>query len=179
MLNQDMSMFLDTGLNSLYDSLLSVLGKEIEVYRELHASIVQERKVLARPSVDELYESNSRKETCILKARMLDEVRMNIVKKIVKLHDIEEENVSLSTLFPYAGDDHRGKLKECQSALRSLMTNINGLNEENKNLLNTSLFYVRNSIDFINNLMFPGSAYMNTGQMKTCKTNGKILSREG
>ena len=179
MLSQDMNMFQDVSFDSLYDSLLSVLKKEIDIYKELHASIIQERKILGRPSIDELYESNSRKETCILKTKMLDEVRMNIITRIVKSHGVEEEDINLSTVLSYVDDNHVEELKECQSTLRSLVRNIMELNEENKALLDTSLFYVRNSIDFINNLMSPDLTYMNTGQMKTGKMNGKMLSQEG
>lgn len=172
-------MFQDAGLKSLYQSLLSILKKEIEVYEELHISMVYERKVLARPSLDKLYESNLKKETCILKARMLDEARMNLIRKIADLCNIEKRDINLSTLLSYAGDNHRRKLKESQSALRSLIMSLSEFNEGNKTLINSSLFYVRNSIDFINNLMSPGSTYMNTGQMNMGKVSGKMVYTEG
>ena len=169
----------DADLKSLYRSLLSILKKEIEVYEEFHISMVHERKVLARPSIDELYESNSKKETCILKARMLDEARINLIRKIADLCNIEKENVNISTLLFFAGDNHRRELKESQSALRSLIMSLSEFNEGNKTLINSSLFYVRNSIDFINNLMSPGSTYMNTGRMNMGKVSGKMVCAEG
>ena len=172
-------MFQDADLKSLYQSLLSILKKEIEVYEELHTTMVHERKVLARPSIDELCESNSKKETCILKARMLDEARMSLMRKIAGLCNIGKEDVNISTLLSYAGDSHRRELKESQSALRSLIMSLSEFNEGNKTLINSSLFYVRNSIDFINNLISPSSTYMNTGQMNMGKVSGKMVYTEG
>lgn len=169
----------DADLKSLYQSLLSILKKEIEVYEELHTTMVHERKVLARPSIDELCESNSKKETCILKARMLDEARMSLMRKIAGLCNIGKEDVNISTLLSYAGDSHRRELKESQSALRSLIMSLSEFNEGNKTLINSSLFYVRNSIDFINNLISPSSTYMNTGQMNMGKVSGKMVYTEG
>ena len=170
---------MNTELHSLYDSLLSVLRKEIEVYKELHNFFLAEREILVKSSIAELYESNSKKETCILKAKMLEEVRTKIVEKIIKLLHLDERNINLSILLSYGNDSQKKELTECRSTLRSLLMNVNELNEKNKVLLDSSLFYVQKSIDFIGQLMSPGLTYLNTGILKTNNMNGKIVYREG
>lgn len=175
-------------LHSLYDSLISVLKKEIEVYSKLHRCFLSEREILAGSSVDELYESNSRKETCILKARMVEGARTKLIERIINALKLDGKVLNktltlddrrLSTLLLHGDDDQKRDMEECRSALKSLLMEIHGLNERNKTLLDSSLFYVRKSIDFLGQLIYPGATYLNTGTLKANNLNGKILSREG
>ena len=175
-------------LHSLYDSLISVLKKEIEVYSKLHRCFLSEREILAGSSVDELYESNSRKETCILKARMVEGARTKLVERIINALKLDGKALNkaltlddkrLSTLLLHGDDDQKRDMEECRSELRSLLMKIHGLNERNKTLLDSSLFYVRKSIDFLGQLIYPGATYLSTGTLKANNLNGKIVSREG
>ena len=170
-------------LHSLYDSLISVLRKEIEVYSKLHRCFLSEREILSGSSVDELYENNSRKETCILKARMVEEARTKLVDRIINTLNLDGKALNndkrLSTLLLHGDDGQKRDLEECRSALRSLVMDIHGLNDRNKTLLDSSLFYVRKSIDFLGQLIYPGATYLSTGTLKANNLNGKIVSREG
>ena len=170
-------------LHSLYDSLISVLKKEIDVYSKLHKYFLNEREILVGSSVDELYESNSRKETCILKARMVEEARTKLVEKIINVLNLDgkalNKDRSLSTLLLHGDDSQKRDMEECRSALKSLLMEIHGLNDRNKTLLDSSLFYVRKSIDFLGQIIYPGATYMSTGRLKANNLNGKIVSREG
>lgn len=170
---------MDNTSHTLYETLISILKKEIEICRELHASLADEREVLAGSSADELYQSNARKEACILKAGMLEEARTRLIERIAATLGIEERGLNLSKLLSHAGDDQRRKLKECRSILRSLLTDINELNERNKMLLDASLSHAQRSIDFLGQLIYPGATYLNTGRLKTNSMNGRIVSREG
>lgn len=165
-----------------YDSLISVLKGEIEVYKELHASFLSEQDILLRSSFDELHENNSKKEAIILKANLLNEERMKLVGKIAKFINVDEDEICLSTLVSYDDGRRKKELKERQSALRSLWMNIKEMNEKNKMLLESSLLYVQKSINFISDiseLVSPRSTYMETGRLKTNDMNGNIVSWEG
>jgi flagellar biosynthesis/type III secretory pathway chaperone len=111
---------------------------------------------------------------------MLDEERGELVEKISKLLDMDEqEEVCISALIPYGDDHQQNELKECQSRLCSIVVRVNEINEKNKVLLSSSLLYVRKSIDFISRLMSSSSTYQNTGELKVNNLNGKIVCREG
>jgi len=166
-------------LHSLYDPLISVLRKEIEVCRELHASLMHEREILAGSSADELHASNARKEACILKAGMLEDARTQLIGKIATTLGLEGRNVTLSSLLSHGDNGRKKELKECRSVLRSLLTDINELNERNKMFLDASLSHVQRSIDFLGQLIYPGGTYLNTGRLKATNLNGQIVSREG
>ena len=183
MMEQDMNLLQnlegDSGLPSLCDSLLSVLRKEIEVYGELEEAMAQERSVLERPSLTGLQESNARKETCLLKTRILEEVRMKIIGKIARSLNVSEEDVRFSTILSSVEGPRREDLKACRLRLREVLSRIRETNRGNRALLDTSLGGVRNSMGFIYNLLSQGSTYMDSGELKARNLNGRIYSRKG
>jgi flagellar biosynthesis/type III secretory pathway chaperone len=177
--NQAVNVKKDIGFESHIDSLLSLLTKEVEVYDELQTIIQEERGLLRRPSLELLSSSNKKKETCILKARMLEEVRANIVKKIARSLDRNENEMNISILSLYTEERQTNALKARQKSLLSLMQSIKESNEMNQGLLDYSLSYVKNSMNFISNLLSIGAGYAYTGKLNARNTNGRILNREG
>ena len=178
-LNQEQSVNKEGDFEKFVDSLLSVLAKEIEVYEELQAITREERGTLTRPSLELVAESNSKKETCILKARMLEETRANVVRKIAKHLGREEKEINISLLAFHTGERQRTALKNRQKILMTLIGAIKETNKMNRDLLDYSLSYVRNSVNFINQIMSTGADYMNTGKLKTSNRNGMMLCKEG
>jgi flagellar biosynthesis/type III secretory pathway chaperone len=178
-IRQEESVKKDGDFEKLVDSLLSLLAKEIEVYEELQAIIQEERETLTRPSLDLISDGNSKKETCILKAKMLEEVRANIVKKIAGRLGMEEKEINISLLASQVGGCQRTALKARQKILLTLVGAIKETNKLNRELLDYSLSYVRNSVNFINNIMCTGADYANTGKLKTGSRSGIMLCKEG
>jgi flagellar biosynthesis/type III secretory pathway chaperone len=174
---QDVEM--NSELQSLYDSMISVLRKEIDVYQEMCALFLCEREILVRSDAEELYENNSRKETCILKAKMLNEVRVKLVEKIANVFGMDEQEITVSTLISNGNSRQKKELLECRSTLHALVQNAHELNERNKILLDYSISYVRKSIEFINQLLSPPSTYLNNGELRIQSMHGKIVCREG
>ena len=169
----------EAGLECLMDSLLAVLRKDMAVYRELQANLNEKREVLIRPSLEQLTESNSKTEACVFKAKRLEEVRTDIVKKIAGSLDRQEKDITLTFLSSYVDGRRNTELRAQQSALRSIITSINEINEKNKVLLEYSLSYVSNTMNFINNLLSTGANYLKTGKLLRSNWNGRMLYRKG
>jgi hypothetical protein len=178
-LTQEERMEMDNDFERLIDSLLSVLTKEIVVYEELQAIVHEERRALRRPSLELISESNNKKETCILKARMLEEVRANIVRKLAKHLGREEKDINISVLASHVSERQRTAFKAQQKILMTLIGTIKETSKMNRDLLDYSLSYVRNSVNFINQIMCSGADYVNTGKFKTSNRNGIMLCKEG
>lgn len=166
-------------LDSLLDSLLSVLRKEIEVYGELAQAIALEKDVLRKPSLDSLHESNARKETCILKSRLLEEVRSKTVGRIALTLGIDEGGLGLQSILPHAKGDLARDLRECHRELRLLAGRIQEENRRNRSLLDASLDGVRSSYQFIGSLLGGGPTYMDSGELKNGLVSGRICSERG
>jgi flagellar biosynthesis/type III secretory pathway chaperone len=174
---QDVEM--NSELQPLYDSMIAILRRESDVYQEMCALFSSEREILVRSDTEELYENNSRKETCVLKAKMLNEVRVKLVEKIANVFGVDEQEITVSTLISRGNSRQKKELLECRSTLHALVQNAHELNERNKVLLGSSISYVRKSIEFINQLLSPPSTYLNNGELRTNNMHGKIVCREG
>jgi hypothetical protein len=182
MLEQSMGLINSREENScenIFASLIEILRKELTVYQELKSSIVYEKKILKKPTLDELNHNNARKENIILKARMLTEARTNVLKKITRNLDINTRSVKLSQLISYAGNEQRAEIEELRDALVLISQEITCLNETNKNLLNVSMDNVKSSLDFINSITSLGSVYQQYGKIKSADKNGIYLHKEG
>jgi flagellar biosynthesis/type III secretory pathway chaperone len=164
---------------AIFSSLIDVLKRELIIFQELKNVIGAEKKILIKPSLDELNHSNAVKENIILKARMLEETRLNIFKKIARLLDINDSGIKLKRLAEYVGAAQGEEIKQLANELFLMSADINTLNEANKNLMDVSLGCIQNSLDFITSMISSQTVYMGTGQVKTINDNGKFLRTEG
>ena len=166
-------------LSNCWDSLALVLDREIAVYRELSELCLQERDVLVKQfSAQHLLENNSRKETILLKAKMIDESRVKLVGRISELLGISAEGVDLTTLIGYADAATASVLRDLQRRLRTVLEDVNDRNDQNKDLLNSSILYVQKSIDFISRLVASQAGYGTDGELKVAGTTGRIVCRK-
>jgi flagellar biosynthesis/type III secretory pathway chaperone len=183
MLSQNVSITPDVTvegtLESLLDSLVDVLWKEVEVYRELREAVAQERKVIMKPSLEALHESNSRKETCVLKTRLLEEVRSSLTGRIASHLCLEEKEITLSGLLSHATPQQQKRLLDCQSVLKALVAEIATMNSRNGLLIESSIRFNESAVNFIANMMSSGSTYAESGRIRTDGLNGRICSERG
>ena len=169
----------DSSCEANFASLIAVLKKELAIYQELKDFIVGEKKILIKPSLTELNENNARKENIILKARMLEEARINILKKIARNLELKVDEIKLATLASYAAIEQRQEIEEIRKKMVVISGDIKTLNEMNKDLVGSSLNNVKGSLDFISSLMSQGPVYLESGKIKSFQGNGKFLRTEG
>lgn len=163
----------------IFDALIEVLKKELAIYQELKGFIIDEKNVLIRPSFDELNESNARKENIILKARMLEEARTNILKKIARIFELKADEIKLATVADYCAIEQRQKVEEIRQKIVLISREIRSLNERNKDFVGSTLNNVKGSLDFISSLMSQGPIYLESGKIKSFQDNGKFLRTQG
>lgn len=169
----------ENSCENIFTSMIEVLKKELAVYQELKNTIICEKKILMKPTLDELNHINAIKENIILKARMLEEARTNILKKIARNLDISTNGIKLTQIAGYAGIEQRKEIERIRDDLAVISRDINVLNEANKKLLDTSLTCIKSSLEFISSIMSQGSVYMESGKIQTMQNNGKFLHTEG
>lgn len=164
---------------SIFTSLLELLKKELIVYHELKEVMIHEKKILKKPNLDELNHVNAVKENIILKARMLEEGRVNILKKIAHHLDLNMNSIKLKQLADYADAKQKKEIETIMNGLTEIAREINALNAANKDLLAVSINNVKSSLDFINSNIFSAAVYMQSGRMKSMDKNGTYLHQEG
>lgn len=166
--------------HGLFASLIDVFTKETVIYRELKNFMIDEKQMLLKSaSLLQLNENNAVKENIILKARLLEEVRASIMKRIARELDYDPDSATLASLTDYAGDDQQRKLETLKNELTEIARDISVANEANASLLETSMNHVRGSIDFMSSLISQSGVYSGNGKMDLIPGNGKILRTEG
>ncbi|PKN10766.1 MAG: hypothetical protein CVU72_00090 [Deltaproteobacteria bacterium HGW-Deltaproteobacteria-7] len=170
----------DSAGEGLFTSLIDVLRKELSIYRELRDYLICEKEMLMKSAALAIInENNAVKENIILKSRILEEVRTNVLKKIARNLDIDDSEIKLMSLANYAVIEQRQDIENLKSDLLSIARDINRMNDENKYLLDTSINNINGSLDFISSLIDRSGVYLGTGKIDEISNNGRFLRTEG
>ncbi|MFO7569595.1 MAG: flagellar protein FlgN [Smithellaceae bacterium] len=164
----------------LFTSLIDVFRKELGIYQELKGFMVNEQQMLLKSSsLDRLNENNAVKENIILKARLLEEVRTSLLKRIAREFNENDDSVALTGLLKYADNDQRRTLANLGDQLIAAARDITAANEANAGLLEMSMTNVRGAIDFLSSLVSRSGVYSGSGKMNLVSGNGKFVRTEG
>lgn len=170
----------DSATEGLFVSLIDVLKKELSIYRELRDYLACEKEMLMKSaSLAKINENNAVKENIILKSRILEEVRTNVLKKIARHLEIDDSEIRLMSLAGYAVNEQRQVIENLKSDLVSIARDINRMNDDNKYLLDASINNVKGSLEFISSLIDRSGVYLGTGKINEISKNGRFLRTEG
>jgi flagellar biosynthesis/type III secretory pathway chaperone len=170
----------DSAIEELFASLIDILGRELVIYQELKDFLTVERSALMNSGLlDELNENNSHKENIILKSRILEEVRSNVLKKIARHLDMDERRIKLSALVEYADHEKAESIEKLKRALMTMTRDIALMNDENRYLLNTSINNIKGSLNFMSSLMNRSGIYLGNGAIGENRNSGRLLHAEG
>lgn len=170
----------DSASEGLFTSLIDVLNKELAIYRELKDFLAIEKVMLMKSaSIAQINENNAVKENIILKSRILDEVRTNVLKKIARNLDIDDDAIKLMSLANYAAIEQRQLIENLKSDLVRIARDIRMMNDENKYILDISINNVNGSLDFISSLIDRSGVYLGSGKINEIGKNGRLLRTEG
>ncbi|HPK54287.1 MAG TPA: flagellar protein FlgN [Smithellaceae bacterium] len=166
--------------DDLFSALIDVLTGEISIYEELKKFLITEKNMLVKPAAfAEINKSNAAKENIILKARISQEARTNLLKKIARNLDISEDEVNLISLAAFAGAEKGKIIKNLRSALLEITKEIETINSDNSNILDGSIDNVKASLEFLTSLLERSGIYLGNGKIGTVQHNGRLLRTEG
>jgi len=170
----------DSTSSELFGFLIDVLRKELTIYGELKNFLDNEKKMILKAApLRQINENNALKENLILKARILEEGRLNIIKKIARNLDIDERSANLMSLASYAVGPQRQDVEKLKMELIEIARDIRKINCENKNLLDVSIGNVKVSLEFISSLVNRSGVYLGNGKIGEVGSYGSILRTEG
>jgi flagellar biosynthesis/type III secretory pathway chaperone len=170
----------DSASEGLFASLIDVLRKELSIYRELRDYLAEEKEMLLKSaSLATINENNAVKENIILKSRILEEVRTNVLKKIARHLDVDGDEIKLMSLANYAVIEQKQVIEKIKSDLLNIARDINRMNDENRYLLDVSIDNVKGSLDFISSLIDRSGIYLGNGKLNEIEKNGRFLRTEG
>lgn len=163
----------------LLGNLISILHQEIALYQELYGLLHEERRIMTELSLEGLYLSNNRKETLLLRLKVLERARLDLIDKIAPLIDLSPGEITITSLINRIADPLKGSLLSCYTRLSSLVESIEEINYINGLIIGRSLDYIKGSILYLNSLISPLPLYMPTGMIRSEERSGRILSKRG
>jgi len=164
----------------LYASLIDVLKKELVLFQELKEFLGKEKLTLMKSaSLVNINENNAVKENIILKSRILEEVRTNVLKKIARNLDIDDAEAKLTSIGNYAMIEQKQVIEKLKNDLLEIARDIKIMNDENNYLLDASIINIKGSLDFISSLIDRAGAYLDNGKISVISKHGRILRTEG
>ena len=156
-----------------------VLHGQLQGYRSLFSLLTRERECLVDFNEQAVEELSKEKDTLILKLRLLEDERIRLMKRLTneiysrnpELKETDNTKTSaidfsLAKLSALTGDD---EFLEIRSNLKSLLQSLEELNSFNRVLIDRSLSYVKNNLNFLSTL--------GVAQLKKDKT-GMFLTKE-
>ena len=152
-------------MNSLLEDLLIALDKEIVFYQSLLYILNREKKAVVGLATDDLSEINKEKEALVLKLRVFEKTRLELLKKLAEQMEISPDVLTLSYINDIVEEPYSTKLKTRSFLLLSLAHDIKELNRMNEKLISHSLDSINGSISLLYNLMSSGLTYLNTGRL--------------
>lgn len=166
--------------DNLFSALIDVLAGQVSVYEEMKKFLLAEKEMLSKPSAFTVIDkSNAAKENIILKARISHEAKVNLLKKIARKFDINEEKVTVAELASHAGAQKKKIIEDLRERLLDVAREIETINNENINILDGSMTNIKASLEFLTSLAERSGIYQGNGKIGVVQNNGRLLSTEG
>ncbi len=121
------------------ESIANILTEQIGSCKVLLGILQRERACLVDFNADGVEELSKEKDTVLLRMRLLEEERIRLVRKFF------ERELTLKEISALTGDT---SLLDIRSTLLSLAQSVEELNQFNRLLVDRSLSYIRNTVNF-------------------------------
>jgi len=139
----------EDALEKIWTDLLMVLNKIVSVYQTILLLSEEKRKVLVAAKPEELEKITKQEETFVLQAGKLEEVRRELVGKILAIHGTPVAKASLEEVKKIATPEVVGQLEVFNTELKRIMAQIAHLNELNTALIQQGLNFINYNINIL------------------------------
>lgn len=130
---------------SILDNIKNILSEQMIGYRNLLGLLQREKESLLNVNPTAVEIISKEKDTLVLRLKLLEEERIRLTKKFAD-DRLNVGDVSLRRLFELTGDE---TLNIMRLQMVSLTQSIAELNGFNRTLIEQSLGFIRNSLNFL------------------------------
>ncbi len=160
-----------------YETLFQVLLQEAALYEQLIEKLVLKQQAIINGNITRLNELTASEQSIVQKAQALSTLRSSIMQKIFNTWGVNIKDASLSEMLQYSGKSTNPEWLKLTQKLKLGIQQVNRLNRENQQLINSSLQFVRDLVK----LIFPAdevpkNTYNKDGDLSgNEKTTKKVL----
>ena len=147
-----------------FEAIKAVMSEQISGYRILQSLLQKERVCLVNLNLSQIEDLSKEKDTIIIRLRLLEEERKRLLKNYYLEEGVKEE-VDIQKLFKESRDD---SFETLRLQIISLLQGIAELNEFNRILIDRSMNFFKNTINFLDS----------TGMNMSYQQKTHMISRE-
>jgi flagellar biosynthesis/type III secretory pathway chaperone len=164
--------------DKLLADLLSILKNEYEKYEKLQETADKKTEALVENEIDGLADIVEKEDEIITNIEDLEESRNNLVKKLLDLYEVKEEEINYSELTGYLPDEWQDEFDPIRDDLLESIENLHEKNEENRMLLNEAVKLNKFSINMLQKVLEPVSGTYNKDKNSEKKQGYNIVDRK-
>ena len=162
-------------MEHLLKKLLGLLEHATELYQSLFAVVQQEKDAVVGLNLQQLNQACKAKDNLLLKLRILEEQREQLMDKLASELNCSPQEISLTQLSQWVEEPYAGMLRERSTDLLSLIQTLQEANQQNKALLSHSLELIQGSYNLLNNAMATSPVYYRRGDVQGNGQTGKLV----
>ena len=163
-------------MDELVEKIIGLIEDQKRLYGLLLTVLQDEKAAAMRSSLDALNRAVKEKENVMLKIRILEEQRINLLGQVASVLGEPADQLTLERLAQRIPEPHAGRVQACRSSLLSLTQSIQELNNSNRRLFRRSLELIKGSINLLGSLRSPAPVYCQTGKLGAALASGSVLS---
>ena len=163
-------------IDLLLNKFLNLLESEEDLCDLLLLTLQKETMAVVDSDLEALNGTNKEKESLVLKIRILEEQRVQILSKVSEHIGCTHRDLTLDNLSELLDEPFSARLKGYNSRFSALMQTVCEVNEGNKGLIMHSMDLVGDSLNLLENLISPNPVYYRTGKFQNSDQGGMFLS---
>ena len=162
-------------MEHLLKKLVELLEHATELYQSLFAVVEREKDAVVGLNLKQLNQACKAKDNLLLKLRILEEQRKQLMDKLASELDCSPQEVSLTRISQWVEEPYAGMLRERSTALLLLIQTLQEANQQNKRILTHSLELIQGSYNLLNHAMATSPIYYRGGDVQNNGQTGKLV----
>lgn len=163
-------------MDHLIKKLIGLLEHTTELYKLLFAVVQNEKNAVVGLDLQQLNEACKAKDNLLLKLRILEEQREQIMVRLAAEIGCSPQGLTLTQLSLLVDESFARRLIDISRELLALIQSLQDATQQNKFLMSHSMQLIQGSYNLLNTLMAANPLYYRSGNMQKTDQTGKLLS---
>jgi hypothetical protein len=160
----------------LIEQLIQVLRQTEQRYRQLLPIIETEKEMVRKARVEALGDIASEKEHLLMDIKHLENKRGHLLKQIAGQLSLSSDKLTLKELVRHIDPLQGRQLQQMRETLKSLLSGVRSVNNENRALVHHCLGLVRQALSSVSPKPATSSVYQATGSLTNGEGGGRLVS---
>jgi flagellar biosynthesis/type III secretory pathway chaperone len=163
-------------MEHLLNKLIGLLEHATELYQSLFTVVQDEKNAVVGLNLQQLNEACKFKDNLLLKLRILEEQREQIMVRLAAEIGCSSRGLTLTQLSLLVDESSARRLVDRSRDLLALIQSLQDAMQQNKFLMSHSMQLIQGSYNLLNNLMAANPLYYRSGNVQKTDQTGKLLS---